>query len=80
MKTVHIKYFAVLKDERGLSEESYTTSADNAEELFTELHNKYRFSITNDRLRLAINDNFQSWDSTITDNDRIVFIPPVAGG
>ena len=79
-KTVHIQYFAILRDQRGLSSEQYETSAPTAKMLFAELHNKYDFSLSADRLQLAINDNFTSWDSEINNNDKIVFIPPVAGG
>jgi molybdopterin converting factor small subunit len=79
-KTVHIQYFAILRDQRGLSSEDYETCAPDAGKLFAELQSKYEFSLSADRLKVAINDNFTSWDSEINNNDKIVFIPPVAGG
>ncbi len=31
-------------------------------------------------LRVAINEEYVSWESQIHDGDEVVFIPPVAGG
>jgi molybdopterin converting factor small subunit len=32
------------------------------------------------RLKVAVNDEFRDWDAVLADGDRVVFIPPVAGG
>ncbi len=79
-KTIHIQYYALMREERGLSNESYNTDAQNAQQLFDELNQKFRFSLAAERLRVSINDQFENWNSNINENDRIVFIPPVAGG
>lgn len=79
-KTVQIQYFALLREERGLSKESYDTDASDAQELFEELKQKYRFSLDANRLRVSINDQFADWNQSLNQNDSIVFIPPVAGG
>jgi molybdopterin converting factor small subunit len=31
-------------------------------------------------MKVAINDEFSAWDTALNDGDRLVFIPPVAGG
>jgi molybdopterin synthase sulfur carrier subunit len=31
-------------------------------------------------LRVAVNDEFGDWSQELADGDRVVFIPPVAGG
>jgi molybdopterin converting factor small subunit len=31
-------------------------------------------------LRVAVNDEFRDWTWPLQANDRVVFIPPVAGG
>ncbi len=80
LKTIHIQYFALMREERGLSKESYDTDANSAQELFDELKQKYQFSLNADRLRVSINDQFESWNYALRENDSIVFIPPVAGG
>lgn len=79
-KTVQIQYFALMREERGLSKESYDTDASDAQELFEELKQKYRFSLDANRLRVSINDQFADWNQSLNHNDSIVFIPPVAGG
>lgn len=79
-KTIHIQYFALMREERGLSKESYDTDANSAKELFDELKQKYNFSLGADRLRVSINDQFENWNYALRENDSIVFIPPVAGG
>jgi molybdopterin converting factor small subunit len=32
------------------------------------------------RLKVAVNDEFRDWDTPLAAGDRVVFIPPVAGG
>lgn len=80
LKKIQIHYFALMREERGLSKESYDTDANNAQELFDELKQKYHFSLNADRLRVSINDQFENWNYALQENDSIVFIPPVAGG
>jgi molybdopterin converting factor small subunit len=79
-KTIRIQYFALMREERGLSGEDYKTEAENAQELFDELNQKFHFSLASERLRVSVNDQFENWDCAINESDRIVFIPPVAGG
>lgn len=79
-KNIHIQYYALLREERGLSNEIYSTEAANAQELFEELQTKFAFSLPKDRLRVSINDQFEDWQSRLNENDRVVFIAPVAGG
>jgi molybdopterin synthase sulfur carrier subunit len=80
VKTVHVRYFAVLREQRGLEEERIETEAVSAAELYEELRGRHRFSLPADRLRVAINDDFAPWTALVNDGDELVFIPPVAGG
>ena len=77
---VKISYFAILRDETGLSSERLETSAQTAAAIFDEINLRYHFSLNSNRLRVAINDCFVDWQTNLKDNDEIVFIPPVAGG
>ncbi len=79
-KTVSVRYFAVLRDQRGLGEELVPTGAATASELYEELRRRHGFTLPLERLRVAINDEFEPWASEIRDGDALVFIPPVAGG
>jgi molybdopterin synthase sulfur carrier subunit len=77
---IRVSYFAILREERGLSEEQIATDSQTAAELYDELCERHRFSMPSSRLRVAINDAFAPWTSPIKEGDGLVFIPPVAGG
>lgn len=79
-KTVSVQYFAILREQRGLSHESLTTAATTPAALYDELRAKHGFTLPGDRVRAAVNDAFVDADAPLRDGDRVVFIPPVAGG
>jgi len=80
MPKLHIQYFAILREQRGATEESLATVASTPRAVYEELRARYRFSLPADRIRAAVNDEFVAADAPLRDGDRIVFIPPVAGG
>ncbi len=80
MKTVRVRYFAILREQRGLEEERVTTEAATAGELYEQLRRHHGFTLTADRVRVAVNDEFAAWGVAVGNNDSVVFIPPVAGG
>lgn len=77
---VTVQYFAIMKEEAGCDEETVTTSASTALELFEELAGRHGFSLDPSGTKVVINEEFQKWDHPIADGDTVVFIPPVAGG
>ena len=79
-KTVRVRYFAILREQRGLDEESVASAAATAGDLYEELRKRHRFTLPAERLRVAINDAFEPWTAPFHDGDSLVFIPPVAGG
>ena len=79
-KTVRVRYFAMLREQRGLGEEQVATEAATAAELYEELRGRHGFTLPADRLRVAVNDEFEPWGAAVRDADSVVFIPPVAGG
>ncbi len=79
-KTIALQYFALLQEQRGCAGETVTTAAATPQELYAELKDRHGFSLPADVLRVAVNDEFESWDVALHDNDRVVFIQPVAGG
>ncbi len=80
MKAVTVQYFALLREQAGRSEETIATDAANPEALFAELCARYPFTLGRDALKVAVNDDFAGWDTALRAGDRVVFIPPVAGG
>lgn len=79
-KTIHIQYFAILREQRGVSDETLTTNLKTAQELYALLNSLYNFSLSTDIVRVAINNEFCPWETPLKSGDHIVFIPPVAGG
>jgi len=80
MKKINVLYFALLRQERGLSDEEIQTSASTIGELFEELKALHSFKLTQSEVRAAVNAKVVSWDAALRDGDRILLIPPVAGG
>jgi molybdopterin converting factor subunit 1 len=79
-KKIRVQYYALLREARGCSQEELETQATTAEELYQELKRRYHFSLPQDVLKVAINEEFQPWNFQPQANDTVVFIPPVAGG
>jgi molybdopterin converting factor subunit 1 len=80
MKAITLQYFAVLREQAGRSEERVSTTAATAAELYAEASARHDFTLPLSMLRVAINDEFRDWSTALEPNDRVVFIPPVAGG
>ena len=80
MITVQIEYFAILREQRGLKEETLVTGAATPDALYEELRAKHGFTLPGDRVRAAVSGRFVAGSVELRDGDRVVFIPPVAGG
>lgn len=80
MPSITVQYFAILREQRGVSEESLDTRAQTPAGLYGELSARHGFSMPLASLRVAINDEFASMDQALEDGDSVAFIAPVAGG
>lgn len=80
MISVDVQYFAILREQRGLAQEKLTTAAATPVALYEELRSRHGFTLPADRIRAAVNDAFVSSTTPLRAGDRVVFIPPVAGG
>jgi len=80
MNRIEIQYFAVLRERAGVSRETVETAAATAAELYDELAGRHDFGLPRAMLRVAVNDEFTDWSRSLAAGDRVVFIPPVAGG
>ena len=79
-KTIDIQYYAILRIERGEPGDHMTTEATNALELYNELRTQHGFSLGPKDFKVVINNVFGGLDSTISDGDKLMFIPPISGG
>ena len=79
-RQLHIKFFAVLREQAGVSTLAVTTSARTPTELYAELVATRGLTLPAALLRVAINDRYTTMDTPLSPGERVVFIPPVAGG
>jgi molybdopterin converting factor small subunit len=79
-RTIRVRYYALLREQAGRSDETLTTRAHDARELYAELSQRYPFTLPAEMLRVAINAEFGEWSQPLEADDAVVFIPPVAGG
>ncbi len=77
---VTVRYFAILRDQRGAASEQLSTEAASLSELYDSLATTHGFSLKQDQLRVAVNDSFVDWREQLSEGAQVVFIPPVAGG
>ena len=77
---VKLTYFAVLREQRGLSHEEIETDCVTASDLYTDLKERHGFSLDSNLVTVALNGAFQPMETPLSDGDEVVFIPPVAGG
>jgi len=75
-----IQYFALLREQAGRSIETLETLAATPADLYAELNARYGFTLAQERLKVAVNNDFADWSRRLAAGDSVVFIPPVAGG
>ena len=80
MKTIHVLYFAFLREQAGLSSETVNTAATTILDLYQELSARHSFPLANSSLRAAIDDTYTALTSPLTDGATVAFLPPVSGG
>lgn len=80
MKSISIEYYALLREEAGKDQESLNTDCRTLGELYENLKIKYGLSLPLDMIQVAVNDEFTKRSQEFQDGDKVVFIPPVAGG
>jgi molybdopterin converting factor small subunit len=77
---IHIRYFAAFREAAGIDSESVVTEAISPADLFSECAVRHTGLQNYSSSLVAINDEMVSWDSALSENDRVLFFPPVAGG
>lgn len=80
MKTVTIRYFAVLRERRGIAIEQKTTSCETVGELVETLIAEHRLGLPPALIRVAIDHEFVDPTNPVREGSELVLIPPVAGG
>ena len=79
-KHIQVRYFAMLREQAGCSEERVETRASTLAVLYEELRTRHGLTVPARRLQVAVDDDVVAWDSPLAAGARVVFIPPFAGG
>ena len=79
-RRILVEYFALFRELAGCDKEFIQTDAVDASALYREIQQRHSLAFEPGRIKVAINDEFSDWDTALADGDRVVFIPPVAGG
>ena len=77
--SVTVLYFASLRDAAGCSSESLALP-ESLSALYQSLRSRHGFALPAEKLRVAVDGAFVTWDSPLHDGCEIAFIPPVSGG
>ena len=78
--TVTILFFAALREQAGLEQQTLTTTATTPALLYEQLRKTHSLTYTVDNLRVAINESFVDWQSPLQSGDTVAFLAPLAGG
>lgn len=78
---ITVLFFASLADKAQQGQQQLDLASDvSLDQLYSLLQQQHGFGLDTAKIRVAINDEFASWEDAINDGDTIAFIPPVAGG
>lgn len=79
---IRVKFFATARDAAGVEACWLTLAAPaRGRDAKAALVTRYpRLRGVIDTARLALNQEYQSWDARLGDGDEVVLIPPVSGG
>lgn len=80
-RQIHVRFFAILREQAGLASLTAESAAPDAAALYAELQGRFpglTFPAT--LLKVSINERYAELTTPLAANDRVVFIPPVAGG
>jgi MoaD family protein len=79
-KRITVRYFALFRENAGISGETIDSDASTAAALFDQLKHRHGSAEPSAHCKVAINDQLADWDSPISDGDVVLLFPPVAGG
>ena len=79
-RQIQVRLFAVLREQAGVSHMELATAACTPAELYAELQARHPLKFPANLLRVSINERYADMAAPLAAGDRVVFIPPVAGG
>lgn len=80
-RQIHVRFFAILREQAGCSTLTMDTAAPDASALYAELQGRIPgLTFSAALLRVSVNERYVDLSTPLAAGDRVVFIPPVAGG
>ena len=77
----HVRFFAILREQAGCATFEVSSAAADASQLYAELQQRFPGLVFPAHLlRVSVNERYASMDAALNPGDRVVFIPPIAGG
>ncbi len=80
-RQINVRFFAILREQAGASTLMVNSTVPDPAALYAELQGRHpglTFPAT--LLRVAVNERYVAMTTPLAAGDRVVFIPPVAGG
>lgn len=77
---ITVRYFALLRDARGLACEEVDGDFGSAAALWSALDERHHLGAEPGDLRVAVNRVYVPFAAPLRDGDEVAFIPPVSGG
>jgi molybdopterin converting factor small subunit len=79
-RSYQVHWFGLLAERRGLAGEVLDGMANNPFELYEQINAGHPLGMSPADIRVAVNDEFVTWDQPLEDGDRVAFLPPMSGG
>jgi molybdopterin synthase sulfur carrier subunit len=77
---LQVRFFAILREQAGCSALEVDTTARTPAALYDELQTQHGLTFPAALLRVSVNERYADMSASLSPGDRVVFIPPVAGG
>ena len=78
---LQVRFFAVLREQTGCAAVEFDAVPTDAAGLYGELQLRFPGLVfPSHLLKVSINERYAPMDSALQAGDRVVFIPPIAGG
>lgn len=80
-RQINVRFFAILREQAGVSTLTLDTAAPDAAALYAELQSRHPSLVFPAALlKVSVNERYADLSAPLNAGDRVVFIPPVAGG
>ena len=81
VRQIHVRFFAILREQAGVSTLTVETDAPDPAAIYAELQQRHPgLTFPANLLKVSVNERYAELTTPLAAGDRVVFIPPVAGG